>query len=150
MQHQPCPSCQNIASERLEIEKLTKESAERDEELKQKTDEIMKMTTKITILEAELKAAKEERDNLKESVHTDGIGKDELVKRAWELRDQAVARKNTVEIELAKIRIECMHINSQLMEAIQQKVTLSQQLEQWQVSNYFSEYDLVTWSPTML
>lgn len=116
---------------------MTKEAAERDDELKQKTDEIIKMTTKITILEAELKAAKEERDYLKESVHTDGVGKDELVKRAWELRDQAVARKNAVEIELAKIRIECMHINSQLMEAIQQKVTLSQQLEQWQVSNLF-------------
>jgi len=45
-----------------------------------------------------------------------------MVKRAWELRDQAVARKNAVEIELAKTRIECMHVNGQLMEAIQQKV----------------------------
>lgn len=42
-------------------------------------------------------------------------------------------RKNTVEIELAKTRIELMHINSQLMEAVQQKVELSQQLDQWQV-----------------
>ena len=130
----PCVSCQSIASERLQLEKMAKEAVEKDDEIKRKNDELMKMATQMTILETELKAVKEERDYLKESVDTDGVmGKDELVKRAWELRDQAVARKNAVEIELAKTRIECMHINSQLMEAIQQKITLSQQLEQWQV-----------------
>jgi coiled-coil domain-containing protein 64 len=50
------------------------------------------------------------------------------------VRDAAVARKNAVEVELAKTRIDVMQANSQLMEAIQQKVELSQQLEQWQVS----------------
>lgn len=44
-------------------------------------------------------------------------------------------RKNAVEIELARTRIDVMHINSQLMEAVQQKVELSQQLEQWKVYN---------------
>ena len=39
-------------------------------------------------------------------------------------------RKNNTEIELAKTRIDVMQINSQLMEAIQQKVELSQQLDQ--------------------
>ena len=34
---------------------------------------------------------------------------------------------------MAKERISVMQINSQLLEAIQQKVELSQQLEQWQV-----------------
>ncbi len=42
-------------------------------------------------------------------------------------------RKNALEIELAKARLDLMNLDSQLMEAIQQKIQLSQQLEQWQV-----------------
>jgi len=55
-----------------------------------------------------------------------------LIKKAWETRDAAVKRKNNTEIELAKTRIYVMQVNSQLMEAVQQKVSLSQQLDQWQ------------------
>lgn len=88
-------------------------------------------------METELAAAKEEQRNLAETANVSGLGKEEIVKRAFELRDQAVKRKNQVEIELAKTRIEIMQINSQLMESIQQKVELSQQLEQWQVSSNF-------------
>jgi len=62
------------------------------------------------------------------------LSKEEIVRKAWEVRDSAVKRKNSAEIELAKERIAGMQINSQLLEAIQQKVELSQQLEQWQVS----------------
>ena len=57
----------------------------------------------------------------------------QIVRKAWEVRDGAVARKNKVEVQLAKTRIDVLQANSQLMEAIQQKVELSQQLEQWQV-----------------
>lgn len=92
-----------------------------------------KLQSRLTIMETELAAAKEEQRNLAETANVSGLGKEEIVKRAFELRDQAVKRKNQVEIELAKTRIEIMQINSQLMESIQQKVELSQQLEQWQV-----------------
>ncbi|RWS17805.1 bicaudal D-related protein-like protein, partial [Dinothrombium tinctorium] len=129
----PCASCKSLLEERSELQKLRKEVCEKSDELKVKLEENNQLSTKVTILETELAAVKEERDNLKECTQTEGMGKDDIVKRAWELRDQAVARKNTVEIELAKTRIECMHVNSQLMEAIQQKIELSQQLEQWQV-----------------
>ena len=54
--------------------------------------------------------------------------------QAWEVRDKAVARKNATEIDLARARIDVMQINSQLLESIQQKVELSCQLDQWQVS----------------
>lgn len=58
------------------------------------------------------------------------------------MRDNAVARKNACEIELARTRIDVMQVNSQLMEAIQQKVELSQQLEQWQVGlSHMQFYD---------
>lgn len=44
-----------------------------------------------------------------------------------------MSRRNKAEVELAKTRVDLMQANSQLLEAIQQKVELSQQLEQWQV-----------------
>lgn len=46
----------------------------------------------------------------------------------------SVCRKNAVELELAKCKVDMMSLNSQLLDAIQQKLNLSQQLEAWQVS----------------
>lgn len=45
----------------------------------------------------------------------------------------SVLRKNAVELELAKCKMDMMSLNSQLLDAIQQKLNLSQQLEAWQV-----------------
>lgn len=42
-------------------------------------------------------------------------------------------RKNKMEIQLAESKFELSSLNDQLMEAIQQKMALSQELEQWQV-----------------
>ena len=42
-------------------------------------------------------------------------------------------RKKAVEMELAKCKIDIMSLNGQLLDAIQQKLNLSQQLEAWQV-----------------
>lgn len=58
----------------------------------------------------------------------------ELLRKAWEQRDGAVRRKNAVQVQLARTRVDVLQANGQLMEAIGQKVELSQQLEQWQVS----------------
>ncbi|MEJ1281976.1 BICD family like cargo adaptor 1 [Cricetulus griseus] len=41
-------------------------------------------------------------------------------------------QKNAVELELAKCKMDMMSLNSQLLDAIQQKLNLSQQLEAWQ------------------
>ena len=86
----------------------------------------------FTVTEKQLSAATEERDTLREDISNTAAGKDELIKKAWDVRDAAVKRKNDTMIELAKARIDVMQINSQLLEAIQQKVELSQQLDQWQ------------------
>ncbi|CAG2118059.1 unnamed protein product, partial [Medioppia subpectinata] len=130
----PCISCQTVADERCELEKLRKEVAAQSDQLKRSGDQLNEMTKQLTIQDTELTAIKEERELLKSDIsNATGMAKDEIVKRAWEVRDQAVARKNVVEVELAKTRIEVMHINSQLLETIQQKIELSQQLEQWQV-----------------
>lgn len=129
----PCLACQSVAEDTENLERLQKELQEKTDCLKEKNDEISKLSTKLTIQDTELAALREERDHLRQDVDSSAWAKDEIVKKAWTMRDQAVARKNTVEIELAKTRIELMHINSQLMEAIQQKVELSQQLDQWQL-----------------
>ena len=84
------------------------------------------------MLEVELSAVKEERDQYKQDIEDSELSRDQLIKKAWETRDAAVKRKNTCEIDLAKERISAMQINSQLLEAIKQKVELSQQLDQWQ------------------
>ncbi|CAG2119632.1 unnamed protein product, partial [Medioppia subpectinata] len=129
----PCISCQTVADERCELEKLRKEVTAQSDQLKRSGDQLNEMTKQLTIQDTELTAIKEERELLKSDIsNATGMAKDEIVKRAWEVRDQAVARKNVVEVELAKTRIEVMHINSQLLETIQQKIELSQQLEQWQ------------------
>merc|ERR1719436_995008 len=90
------------------------------------------LLSKLSVTEVQLAAAEEERDTLREDISNSEAGRDVLIKKAWETRDAAVRRKNNTEIELAKTRIDVMQINSQLMEAIQQKVELSQQLDQWQ------------------
>jgi len=138
-----CLTCGADTNERLRMEvqlhKMTeaKEKLERnmkakEEEAKKKDEQILDLTSKITVTEKQLSAATEERDTLREDISNTGAGKDELIKKAWDVRDAAVKRKNDTMIELAKARIDVMQINSQLLEAIQQKVELSQQLDQWQ------------------
>lgn len=45
-------------------------------------------------------------------------------------------RQNKMEMELSKAKMDLLSLNNQLLEAIQQKVALSEQLDQWQVSLY--------------
>merc|ERR1719305_1218652 len=138
-----CPSCGADVNDRMKLEiqlhktqenfeKLERDLKKKEEESKASDNEIKDLLSKLTVTEVQLKAAEEERDTLKEDVANSEAGKDVLIKKAWETRDAAVKRKNNTEIELAKTRIDVMQINSQLMEAIQQKVELSQQLDQWQ------------------
>lgn len=88
----------------------------------------------MTVKEAELKSAIEEKEIAKLDLENATGNRDEVIKEAREARDAAIARKSELELQLARVRIEVLQANSQLMEAVQQKVELSQQLEQWQVS----------------
>ncbi|KAF2366692.1 hypothetical protein FHG87_002558 [Trinorchestia longiramus] len=114
------------------VDKLNQELQETKDKLKAKTNEVEVLSGHATIHEAEHAALAEERDNLRRDLDNTHLAKDEIVKKAWDSRDQAVGRKNKCEIELAKTRIDLMSVNSQLLEAITQKVELSQQLDQWQ------------------
>ncbi|CAG7717088.1 unnamed protein product [Allacma fusca] len=115
------------------LDKTGRALSEKNEENKRLREQINQLTSQLTIRETELSAVTEERDNVRRDMSESHLAKDEIVKRAWELRDQAVQRKNKAELEVAHTRIEMMQANSQLIEAVQQKIALSQQLEQWQV-----------------
>ncbi|XP_067862386.1 BICD family-like cargo adapter 1 [Heptranchias perlo] len=84
----------------------------------------------VVLLRVEMNAMKEERDKLK--VSSEEKEQDKQLQKAFSDRDKAIAKKNTLEMELAKCKIDMMSLNSQLLDAIQQKLNLSQQLEAWQ------------------
>lgn len=88
------------------------------------------MDPTVTLLSVEMTALKEERDRLR--VTSEDKEPKEQLQKAIRDRDEAIAKKNAVELELAKCKVDMMSLNSQLLDAIQQKLNLSQQLEAWQ------------------
>lgn len=85
-------------------------------------------------MDVELRSALEERNRAQADASEGNLAQDDVVAQARNDRDDAVQRRTKAEIELAKIRVELMRTSSELYEAINQKVELAQQLEQWQVS----------------
>ncbi|XP_026852164.2 BICD family-like cargo adapter 1 isoform X3 [Electrophorus electricus] len=57
---------------------------------------------------------------------------EEIVQRAIKDRDDAIAKKTAVEAELVQTKNDMMCLNNQLLEAVQRKLQLSQELEAWQ------------------
>ncbi|XP_068094822.1 BICD family-like cargo adapter 1 isoform X2 [Hyperolius riggenbachi] len=98
--------------------------------MKQTFEELQRLHKQVTLLSVEMSALKEERDHLLELTQNNDMH--EQLLKAIKDRDEAIAKKNAVEMELAKCRIDLMSLNTQLLDAIQQKVNLSQQLEAWQ------------------
>uniref|UniRef100_A0A672PH82 Bicaudal D-related protein 1-like n=2 Tax=Sinocyclocheilus grahami TaxID=75366 RepID=A0A672PH82_SINGR len=56
----------------------------------------------------------------------------EVVQQAIKDRDDAIAKKTAMEAELLRTKHDMMCLNNQLLEAIQRKLELSQELEAWQ------------------
>ncbi|XP_058281117.1 BICD family-like cargo adapter 1 isoform X2 [Hylobates moloch] len=98
--------------------------------LRQSLEELQRLHSQVTLLSVEMTALKEERDRLR--VTSEDKEPKEQLQKAIRDRDEAIAKKNAVELELAKCRMDMMSLNSQLLDAIQQKLNLSQQLEAWQ------------------
>ncbi|XP_077016107.1 BICD family-like cargo adapter 1 isoform X3 [Tamandua tetradactyla] len=88
------------------------------------------MEPTVTLLSVEMTTLKEERDRLR--VTSEDKEPKEQLQKAIRDRDEAIAKKNAMELELAKCKMDMMSLNSQLLDAIQQKLNLSQQLEAWQ------------------
>ncbi|XP_045362306.2 BICD family-like cargo adapter 1 isoform X1 [Camelus bactrianus] len=98
--------------------------------LRQSLEELQQLHSQVTLLSVEMTALKEERDQLR--VTSEDQEPKEQLQKAIRDRDEAIAKKNAVELELAKCKMDMMSLNSQLLDAIQQKLNLSQQLEAWQ------------------
>uniref|UniRef100_A0AAY5EN98 BICD family like cargo adaptor 1 n=1 Tax=Electrophorus electricus TaxID=8005 RepID=A0AAY5EN98_ELEEL len=84
----------------------------------------------VALLSVEVCSSREENERLK-TIGDAGEPSDQL-QSAIRDRDDAIAKKKAVELELAKCKLDVMSLNSQLLDAIQQKLSLSQQLEAWQ------------------
>ncbi|XP_061722309.1 bicaudal D-related protein homolog [Cydia pomonella] len=106
---------------------------ERERQIDEKNEVIADLSSKLSVAEVELRAAAEERDKLLNDANYNSLQNDEAVTQARRERDEAIERKKTAEVSLAKTRVELMQANSQLYEAVRQKVDLGQQLEQWQM-----------------
>ncbi|KAI1232964.1 Bicaudal D-related protein 1 [Lamprotornis superbus] len=98
--------------------------------LRQSLEELQRLHSQVTLLSVEMTTLKEERDRLRGAAEDKEAS--ERLLQAIRDRDEAIAKKNAVEVELTKCKIDMMSLNSQLLDAIQQKVNLSQQLEAWQ------------------
>ncbi|XP_041971516.1 bicaudal D-related protein homolog [Aricia agestis] len=106
---------------------------ERERQIDEKNELIAELSSKLSVAEVELQAAAEERDRLLNDANYSSLQNDEAVTRARMERDEAMERKKAAEVSLAKTRVELMQANSQLYEAVRQKIDLGQQLEQWQM-----------------
>ncbi|XP_038217542.1 bicaudal D-related protein homolog [Zerene cesonia] len=106
---------------------------ERERQIDEKNEMIADLSSKLSVAEVELRAAAEERDKLLNDANYTSLQNDEAVARARHERDDAIERKKAAEVSLAKTRVELMQANSQLYEAVRQKIDLGQQLEQWQM-----------------
>ncbi|XP_070618409.1 BICD family-like cargo adapter 1 [Erythrolamprus reginae] len=122
--------------------------------LRQSLEELQQLHSQVTLLSVEMTSLKEERDRLRGSAEEKDTS--EQLLSAIRDRDEAISKKNAVEMELAKCRMDMMSLNSQLLDAIQQKLNLSQQLEAWQddmqrlIDQQLMDRHPKEWSQTMM
>ncbi|XP_008415494.1 BICD family-like cargo adapter 1 isoform X2 [Poecilia reticulata] len=93
-------------------------------------EELLQMHNQMALLSIEICSLREENERMR--AMADVREPSEQLQSAIRDRDDAIAKKKGVEMELAKCKIDIMSLNSQLLDAIQQKLNLSQQLEAWQ------------------
>ncbi|XP_028852527.1 BICD family-like cargo adapter 1 isoform X2 [Denticeps clupeoides] len=100
------------------------------EQARRSQEEVLQLHNQVALLTVEARSWREECDHLQAmaEVHEPS----EQLQSAIRDRDEAISKKKAVEMELAKCKIDIMSLNSQLLDAIQQKLNLSQQLEAWQ------------------
>ncbi|KAI7800760.1 BICD family-like cargo adapter 1 [Triplophysa rosa] len=71
-------------------------------------------------------------ENTELKLHAGKMLDEEVVRQALKDRDDAIAKKTAMEAELLRTKHDMMCLNNQLLEAIQRKLELSQELEAWQ------------------
>ncbi|XP_059360235.1 BICD family-like cargo adapter 1 [Carassius carassius] len=113
-----------------ELRELRELYEQEQEKTRDSQEEVLQLHNQVALLSVEVSSSREENERLRAiaEVHEPN----EQLQSAIRDRDEAIAKKKAVEMELAKCKIDIMSLNSQLLDAIQQKLNLSQQLEAWQ------------------
>ncbi|ROI64805.1 BICD family-like cargo adapter 1 [Anabarilius grahami] len=113
-----------------ELRDLRELYEQEQEKTRNSQEEALQLHNQVALLSVEVSSSREENERLRAmaEVHEPN----EQLQSAIRDRDEAIAKKKAVEMELAKCKIDIMSLNSQLLDAIQQKLNLSQQLEAWQ------------------
>ncbi|KAM7416748.1 hypothetical protein PAMA_018686 [Pampus argenteus] len=93
-------------------------------------EELLQLHNQMALLSVEMCSLQEDNERMRTMAEVREPS--EQLQSAIRDRDDAIAKKKAVEMELAKCKIDIMSLNSQLLDAIQQKLNLSQQLEAWQ------------------
>lgn len=116
-----------------ELRELRELYEQEQEKTHNSQEEALQLHNQVALLSVEVSSSREENDRLRAmaEVHEPN----EQLQSAIRDRDEAIAKKKAVEMELAKCKIDIMSLNSQLLDAIQQKLNLSQQLEAWQFAS---------------
>lgn len=73
-----------------------------------------------------------QEENARMKLQLENQQEEGVVQQAIRDRDEAIAKKNLMEVELVRSKNDMMCLNNQLLEAIQRKLELSQELEAWQ------------------
>ncbi|GAV05304.1 hypothetical protein RvY_15458 [Ramazzottius varieornatus] len=123
----------DLDAEREKSKALQEQLSTQHNITRSREDTIENLTSELSLRDTELIALRAENARLKQEQAQQEINQDEVVRRAREDRDQAIARQNTLELELTRHKTDFRSLSAQLMDAIQQKIELSQQLEAWQV-----------------
>ncbi|XP_050985695.1 BICD family-like cargo adapter 1 isoform X2 [Labeo rohita] len=71
-------------------------------------------------------------ENTELKLRAERLVEQEVVQQAIKDRDDAITKKTAMEAELLRTKHDMMCLNNQLLEAIQRKLELSQELEAWQ------------------
>ncbi|XP_026072935.1 BICD family-like cargo adapter 1 isoform X2 [Carassius auratus] len=113
-----------------ELRELRELYDQEQEKTRNSQEEVLELHNQVALLSVEVSSSREENEHLRAmaEVHKPN----EQLQSAIRDRDEAIVKKKAVEMELAKCKIDIMSLNSQLLDAIQQKLNLSQQLEAWQ------------------
>ncbi|XP_034727593.1 BICD family-like cargo adapter 1 isoform X2 [Etheostoma cragini] len=93
-------------------------------------DKVLQLHNQMALLNVEMCSLREDNERMRTMAEVREPS--EQLQTAIRDRDDAITKKKAVEMELAKCKIDIMSLNSQLLDAIQQKLNLSQQLEAWQ------------------
>ncbi|KAL7885159.1 hypothetical protein AOLI_G00079290 [Acnodon oligacanthus] len=116
-----------LGEELREVRELYEQEQER---VRSAQEEVLQLHNQIALLSLEVCSSREENERLR--AMSEVREPSEQLQTAIRDRDDAITKKKAVEMELAKCKIDIMSLNSQLLDAIQQKLNLSQQLEAWQ------------------